>query len=76
MSAHGATVAEDSPPDPIAAHAEVELGFDPEDLTTRGRPHCRRRCRRRRRALPLIAILSAPVALRIPITVAAVLLPW
>ncbi|UQX12061.1 VIT1/CCC1 transporter family protein [Candidatus Mycobacterium methanotrophicum] len=59
---------------PVAAHAEVELGFDPEDLTNPWQAALSSALAFSVGALlPLIAILAAPVALRIPVTVAAVL---
>jgi VIT1/CCC1 family predicted Fe2+/Mn2+ transporter len=61
--------------DPIAAHAEVELGFDPADLTSPWQAALSSALSFSIGALlPLVAILAAPVALRIPVTVAAVLL--
>jgi vacuolar iron transporter family protein len=70
------TVAEElTDHDPIAAHAEVELGFDPDELTNPWQAALSSALSFSIGALlPLIAILAAPVALRIPITVAAVLL--
>ncbi|MBS4728680.1 VIT family protein [Mycobacterium sp. SM1] len=60
--------------DPIAAHAEVELGFDPSELTNPWQAALSSALSFGVGALlPLIAILVAPVGVRIPITVAAVL---
>ena len=74
-SATAWTVAEElTDHDPIAAHAEVELGFDPDDLTSPWQAALSSALSFSISALlPLIAILAAPVALRIPVTVAAVL---
>jgi VIT1/CCC1 family predicted Fe2+/Mn2+ transporter len=61
--------------DPIAAHAEVELGLDPAELTNPWQAALSSAFSFSVGALlPLIAILAAPIPLRIPITVAAVLL--
>lgn len=61
--------------DPVVAHAEVELGFDPSELTSPWQAALSSALSFSVGALlPLIAILAAPIALRIPITVAAVLL--
>ncbi len=61
--------------DPLVAHAEVELGIDPAELTNPWHAALSSATAFSIGALlPLIAILAAPVALRIPITVAAVLL--
>lgn len=61
--------------DPVAAHAEVELGFDPSELTSPWQAASSSALSFSVGAsLPLIAILAAPIALRIPATVAAVLL--
>jgi VIT1/CCC1 family predicted Fe2+/Mn2+ transporter len=61
--------------DPIVAHAEVELGFDPSELTNPWQAALSSALSFSVGALlPLIAILAAPIALRIPVTVAAVLL--
>jgi VIT1/CCC1 family predicted Fe2+/Mn2+ transporter len=61
--------------DPITAHAEVELGFDPSELTNPWQAALSSALSFSVGALlPLIAILAAPIALRIPVTVAAVLL--
>jgi vacuolar iron transporter family protein len=70
------TVAEElTDHDPIAAHAEIELGFDPDELTNPWQAALSSALSFSIGALlPLIAILAAPVALRIPVTVAAVLL--
>ena len=70
------TVAEElTDVDPLAAHAEVELGFDPTELTNPWHAALSSSLSFSVGALlPLIAILAAPIALRIPVTVAAVLL--
>ncbi len=70
------TVAEElTDHDPLVAHAEVELGFNPADLTNPWEAALSSATAFSIGALlPLIAILAAPVALRIPVTVAAVLL--
>jgi vacuolar iron transporter family protein len=70
------TVAEElTDHDPIAAHAEVELGFDPEELTNPWQAALSSALSFSIGALlPLVAILAAPIELRIPVTVAAVLL--
>ena len=70
------TVAEElTDHDPLVAHAEVELGFNPEDLTNPWEAAISSATAFSIGALlPLIAILVAPVALRIPVTVTAVLL--
>ena len=61
--------------DPMVAHAQVELGFDPAELTNPWQAALSSALSFSVGALlPLIAILVAPVALRIPVTVAAVLL--
>ena len=61
--------------DPVVAHAEVELGFDPSELTSPWQAALSSALSFSVGALlPLIAILAAPIALRIPVTVAAVLL--
>ena len=61
--------------DPMIAHAEVELGFDPSELTNPWQAALSSALSFSVGALlPLIAILVAPIALRIPVTVAAVLL--
>jgi vacuolar iron transporter family protein len=69
------TVAEElTDHDPITAHAEVELGFDPEELTNPWQAALSSALAFSIGALlPLIAIMAAPVTLRIPVTVAAVL---
>jgi vacuolar iron transporter family protein len=60
--------------DPMAAHADVELGLDPEELTNPWQAAFSSALAFSIGALlPLIAILAAPVALRIPVTVVAVL---
>jgi vacuolar iron transporter family protein len=60
--------------DPMVAHARLELGFDPAELTNPWQAAFSSACAFSVGALlPLIAILVAPIALRIPITVAAVL---
>jgi len=60
--------------DPMVAHAEVELGFDPAELTSPWQAALSSALSFSVGALlPLIAILVAPIALRIPVTVAAVL---
>jgi len=70
------TVAEElTDHDPLIAHAEVELGFDPSDLTNPWHAALSSALAFSVGALlPLIAILAAPIALRIAVTVAAVLL--
>ncbi|MGO9286322.1 MAG: VIT family protein [Mycobacterium sp.] len=70
------TVAEElTDHDPLIAHAEVELGFDPSDLTNPWHAALSSALAFSVGALlPLVAILAAPIALRIPVTVAAVLL--
>ena len=61
--------------DPMVAHAEVELGVDPAELSNPWQAALSSALSFSVGALlPLIAILVAPVALRIPVTVAAVLL--
>jgi vacuolar iron transporter family protein len=61
--------------DPMVAHAELELGFDPAELTSPWQAALSSALSFSVGALlPLIAILVAPVALRIPVTVVAVLL--
>lgn len=69
------TVAEElTDHDPIVAHAEIELGFHPSELTSPWQAALSSASSFGIGALlPLIAILAAPTALRIPITVAAVL---
>jgi len=70
------TVAEElTEHDPLVAHAEVELGFNPADLTNPWEAALSSATAFSVGALlPLVAILAAPVGLRIPVTVAAVLL--
>ena len=70
------TVAEElTDHDPFAAHAEVELGFDLAELTNPWQAALSSAFSFSVGALlPLMAILAAPVALRIPVTVVAVLL--
>ena len=70
------TVAEElTDHDPFAAHAEVELGLDLSELTNPWQAALSSAFSFVIGALlPLIAILAAPIALRIPATVAAVLL--
>ncbi len=61
--------------DPLVAHAEVELGFNPAELTNPWQAALSSAAAFTVGGLlPLIAILSAPVAARIPVTVVAVLL--
>jgi VIT1/CCC1 family predicted Fe2+/Mn2+ transporter len=61
--------------DPMIAHAEIELGFDPAELTNPWHAALSSALSFSVGALlPLIAILLAPIALRIPVTVTAVLL--
>jgi vacuolar iron transporter family protein len=61
--------------DPMVAHAEVELGLDPTELTNPWQAALSSALSFSVGALlPLIAILVVPIALRIPVTVAAVLL--
>jgi VIT1/CCC1 family predicted Fe2+/Mn2+ transporter len=61
--------------DPMAAHADIELGFDPTELTNPWQAALSSAGAFSVGALlPLIAILIAPVAVRIPVTVVAVLL--
>ena len=61
--------------DPVAAHAEIELGFDPEELTSPWQAALSSAVSFSVGALlPLIAILAAPLTVRIPLTVVAVLL--
>ena len=69
------TVAEElTDHDAFAAHAEVELGIDPEDLTSPWQAALSSALSFTVGALlPLIAILLPPTTLRIPVTVAAVL---
>ncbi|MDT5094408.1 MAG: vacuolar iron transporter family protein [Mycobacterium sp.] len=70
------TVAEElTDHDAFAAHADVELGIDPTDLTNPWQAALSSALSFTVGALlPLIAILLPPNALRIPVTVAAVLL--
>jgi vacuolar iron transporter family protein len=70
------TVAEElTDHDPVAAHAEVELGVDPEELTNPWQAALSSALSFTVGALlPLIAILTPPTAWRIPVTVVAVLL--
>ena len=69
------TVAEElTDHDPFAAHAEVELGIDPEELTNPWQAALSSALSFTMGALlPLIAILAPPTTWRIPVTVAAVL---
>ncbi len=61
--------------DAFAAHADVELGIDPEELTNPWQAALSSALSFTVGALlPLIAILSPPTTWRIPITVVAVLL--
>ena len=61
--------------DPVAAHAEVELGFDPSELTNPWQAAASSALAFSAGALlPLFAILVAPPAARIPLTVVAVLI--
>jgi len=61
--------------DAFAAHAEVELGIDPEELTNPWLAAVSSALSFTIGALlPLVAILLPPVSLRIPVTVVAVLL--
>ena len=60
--------------DPITAHAEVELGIDPDDLTNPWQAALSSAVSFTLGALlPLLAILLPPPSVRIPVTVAAVL---
>jgi VIT1/CCC1 family predicted Fe2+/Mn2+ transporter len=70
------TVAEElTDHDPLVAHAEIELGFDPLELTNPWQAALSSATAFSVGALlPLSAILVASVALRIPVTVVAVLL--
>jgi len=70
------TVAEElTDHDPVAAHAEVELGIDPEELANPWQAALSSALSFTVGALlPLIAILTPPTAWRIPLTVVAVLL--
>jgi len=69
------TVAEElTDHDAFAAHAEVELGIDPDDLTNPWQAALSSALSFTVGALlPLIAILLPPTTVRIPVTVAAVL---
>jgi vacuolar iron transporter family protein len=69
------TVAEElTDHDPFAAHAEVELGINPEQLTNPWQAALSSALSFAVGAiLPLIAILAPPTAWRIPVTVVAVL---
>jgi VIT1/CCC1 family predicted Fe2+/Mn2+ transporter len=69
------TVAEElTDHDPIAAHAEVELGIDPEELTNPWQAALSSALAFTVGALlPIIAILAPPTTWRIPVTVVAVL---
>ncbi len=69
------TVAEElTDHDPFAAHAEVELGINPEELTNPWHAALSSALSFAVGALlPLIAILAPPTAWRIPVTVVAVL---
>ena len=59
---------------PLLAHAEVELGIDPEELTNPWQASSSSAVSFAVGAfLPLVAILAPPAAWRIPVTVAAVL---
>jgi VIT1/CCC1 family predicted Fe2+/Mn2+ transporter len=61
--------------DPVAAHAEVELGFDPFELTNPWQAAASSALAFSVGALlPLFAILVAPPGARIPLTVVAVLI--
>jgi VIT1/CCC1 family predicted Fe2+/Mn2+ transporter len=61
--------------DAFAAHAEVELGIDPDELTNPWQAAMSSALSFTVGALlPLFAILLPPVSLRIPVTVAAVLI--
>jgi VIT1/CCC1 family predicted Fe2+/Mn2+ transporter len=70
------TVAEElTDHDAFAAHAEVELGIDPQDLTNQWQAALSSALSFAVGALlPLIAILAPPTAWRMPVTVVAVLL--
>jgi VIT1/CCC1 family predicted Fe2+/Mn2+ transporter len=69
------TVAEElTDHDPVAAHAEVELGIDPEELTNPWQAALSSALSFTVGALlPVIAILAPPTTWRIPVTVVAVL---
>ena len=75
-SATARTVAEElTDRNAFAAHAEVELGIDPEELTSPWQAALASALSFTVGALlPLIAILAPPTAWRIPVTVVAVLL--
>ena len=75
-SATARTVAEElTDHNAFAAHAEVELGIDPEELTSPWQAALASALSFTVGALlPLIAILAPPMAWRIPVTVVAVLL--
>lgn len=61
--------------DAFAAHADVELGIDPDDLSNPWQAALSSAASFALGALlPLVAILAAPTAWRIPVTVVAVLL--
>lgn len=61
--------------DAFAAHAEVELGIDPEDLTNPWQAAAASALAFTLGALlPMVAILAPPTAWRVPVTVAVVLL--
>lgn len=70
------TVAEElTDHDPLAAHAEVELGLDVDELLNPWQAAGSSALSFSvGAALPLIAIVTSPVSLRIPLTVVAVLL--
>ncbi|MDD4865854.1 MAG: VIT family protein [Mycobacterium sp.] len=70
------TVAEElTDHNPLVAHAEVELGIDPEELTDPWQAASSSALSFAVGAmLPLVAILAPPTAWRIPVTVVAVLL--
>lgn len=60
--------------DALAAHAEAELGIDPEELTNPWHAAWASMVAFTLGALlPLVAVLAPPVAWRVPVTVAAVL---
>lgn len=60
--------------DAVKAHAEVELGIDPDDLTSPWQAALSSALAFTVGALlPLVAILLPPIALRVPVTVVAVL---
>ncbi|MEY8015605.1 MULTISPECIES: VIT1/CCC1 transporter family protein [Mycobacterium] len=70
------TVAEElTDHNPLVAHAEVELGIDPDELTNPWHAASSSALSFAVGAtLPLVAILAPPIAWRIPVTVVAVLL--